>query len=84
MVGSKPSESLRNANDNGLPRSFLRLIQNYMNKTTTSLNCRALVAYAVHILWLSFTAKKRRYLINHGNTLVGFFRSKVPRCNQNT
>lgn len=66
MMGSKSGDVLWSANDNGLPKSFLGLIQIYSDKVATSLKCNALVSYPVHAVCLNFTAKRRRYLIDHG------------------
>lgn len=43
-----------------------------LDKTTTSPKGRALVAYLVHVVWLNYTARRRRYLIDHGYGLLGF------------
>lgn len=72
VMRSPKSEVLWNARENEMPKSFSGLIQIYSDKTATSLKCSALVAYPVHVVWLNFTARQRRYLIDHGYTLVGF------------
>lgn len=73
MMEPKRSEVSGTANDKGLPRSFFRLIQIYSYKAATSLKCNALVAYPIHAVWLIFTPRRRRYLIDHGYTLIGVF-----------
>lgn len=65
-MGSGRSDVLWNHDDSDLPRSFLGLIQIYSGQTATSLKCNELVACLVHVMWLNFTAKRRRCLIEHG------------------
>lgn len=72
VIGLKRSEFLLKARENGLPRSFLGLMQMYPYETATSLKCNALVAYPVHVMWLNFTAKRRGYSVDQGSPFLFF------------
>lgn len=42
------------------------------DKTATLLKCSALVTYFVHLVWLTFTSKRRKYLIHSEYAMLGF------------
>lgn len=72
-MGLEKTEFLWNADDNERPRSFLGLLKLYSDKKATSLKQIALFACPVHVVLLNLNAKQRRYLVDHGHTLFGFF-----------
>lgn len=54
-----------------LPRSVAGLRHTYLDKTAKSLTFSALVAYPVHTMGLNLNEKRRRYVIDHGRSLLG-------------
>lgn len=51
--------------------SFQRLLQVNSGKTVAAFRCNSPFAYFVHVVWLSSNAKQRRYLTEHGRTMLG-------------
>lgn len=49
---------------------FVALVQVYSDKPATTLKANATVAYPVNTVLLNFSKEFRRYLIDHGHTLV--------------
>lgn len=58
---STPSQVWKTASDDDLPRSFLKVIQMYLDRTATSPKCGELDAYSANVGWFSFIAKCRMY-----------------------
>ena len=54
------------------PNSFIWMLQIYTDKTATTLKSQSLVGYPIHVTFLNVTIQFRRFLIDHGYTLVGF------------
>lgn len=54
-----------------MPRSLAGLEQIYADKTATFLEFNALAIHAAHVVWLSFTKRQSRYMIDHGQNLLG-------------
>ena len=54
------------------PNSFIGMLQIYTDKTATTLKSQSLVGYPIHVTFLNVTIQFRRFLIDHGYTLVGF------------
>lgn len=72
VMASARREVWWNGESEDLQRSFAGLIQVYLAKTATSFKFIALVAYPVYVIWLNCTERRRRYMITHGHTLLGF------------
>lgn len=60
MMGSARGEVRRDYESADLPRSSAALLQFYSDKTATSVTFHAVVAHAVHVVWLNVTKKRRR------------------------
>lgn len=53
-------------------KSSLGVIPVYSYRRAKCLKFNALVAHPVHVVWLDFTAKPKRYSAGHGYTLLRF------------
>lgn len=69
---STKDEVLRKVDDDEVPKSFLGLRQIYSDMTAACFKYNVVLAYPVHLVWLSLNAKQKRYLSAHGHTLLGF------------
>lgn len=79
MLGSARKDLWWTSETGDLPRLFTCLIQNYSNKTATSLKFSALVAYGAHVVWLNFTKRRIRYMTDHGHTQWSFLPVRAAR-----
>lgn len=71
-MGSASSKAWWNCETGDLPRSIAGLVQNYLDKTATPLRFSALAAYPVYVLWLDFTERESRLIIDFRQTLIAF------------
>lgn len=76
MMGSHDSRNVLMENGDGNVESVVRFVQLLSDKRGTKLKSRALAAYSVHIILLSVSARRRKWLIRTTHTLVGF----LPVC----
>lgn len=50
---------------------FVGVIQTYSDKTVTILKANATVGYPVHIVLLNYAKDLQRFLVDHGQTMIG-------------
>lgn len=72
-MNSKKAGVLWSFRDDEMPNSLSGLVQMYSDETATSPKRHAALAYPLHLLYLNLNAKQRKYLRDHGETLLGFF-----------
>lgn len=65
-----------------MPSSLAGLVQTYYNKTATSLEFNALAGYPAHMVLLSFTKREKRYLVDHGHTLLGLLPAEAAELSE--
>lgn len=53
--------------------SFVGMLPIYTDKTVSTLKTNTIVAYPVHVVFLCYTNRYHRYLIDWGHILVGLF-----------
>lgn len=72
IMGSANSKIQWNQSRDSMPKSFIGMLQIYTDKTATTLKSQSLVGYPIHVTFLNVSVQLRRFLIDHGYTLVGF------------
>lgn len=72
IMASKNSKSMWIEDVEVQSSSFIGFIQLYSDKTAMSLKANSMLAYPIHAVLLNSTPKFRRWLIDRGQTLVGF------------
>lgn len=61
-----------NDTDNGLPISFVGVVQIFSDKTANTLKSSAMVAYSIHNVLLNSSPDRREWLTNNGYTIFCF------------
>lgn len=67
---SARKEVWRNSESENLLRSFPDLTASYSTRMARFLRFNSLVGYPAHLVWLDLTKRRRRYMIDHGQTLL--------------
>lgn len=62
-------------NDNtcGMPQNFVECLHVYTGKINTALKSKALVSYPIHAILPNVLLLWRKYTIDHGLRIIGFF-----------
>lgn len=71
-MGSATRDVWWTSESGDLPMSSAGLIQTHLNMTVAPLQCNALVAYPVYVLWLNFTQSEKKCMTDHRHVLVVF------------
>lgn len=84
-LGLEATETFIVWNENlydGAP-SFVSVLQVYTDKVATILKANVTVTYSVSVILLNFNLNFRRYLIDHGQTMVTFLTASTTTEDEN-